>query len=112
LLSIVRSKWPYLVVRNPNLKSQPRVADFKEYHVLKADLKGEPCIGNEDAVATTLQNTRQFLKNYKECFAVLLWRAQHQGAGRRRFTAPRKRQLEIPLSDVRDLGQLLKETRR
>lgn len=113
LLSIVRPLWPYLIIRNPNLKSAPRGdADFKEYHTFKVDLRGEPCIGNEDAVATTLENSKHFLSNYRECLAVLLWRAKHQGAGRRKFTAPRNRQLDIPLSDVRDLGRLLKETRR
>lgn len=105
-----RNGWPYEVSRNRHTGGKSfRGAQLQEFHSAKGKPGKMPCIANEDGnYGQTKNDSKKFLKRYRKCDAVFLWRERHQGrskGGKR--VPPRDREFIYTVQDVVDLGGLL-----
>lgn len=108
LLAAIRLEWPYITVRSP-CKGTTNLAgaDLREVHTLKGKIR-TACIANEDGNhGQGLTESRAFLRHYKGCCARFLWRGKHQGNTGSKSPPRHKRKLEIPATDIKQLGRLL-----
>lgn len=98
--------WPYLISNSGRTRTVD--GDLDENHGTRARCKGGTLIVNEDGSKPSLKDSRNFLRQNRNCFARLLWRNEHQGRGRSgKWTPPITRNFVITDRDIRDLGNLL-----
>jgi len=108
LSDAITLEWPYLIARSP-CKGTKNVfpGQFKETHSRTARMR-TLCIANEDGNQNpTLDKTKKFFKQHKNCYARFIWRPKHQGNYGGKFVPREKRKLKIPATDVKQLGRLL-----
>lgn len=120
-LKIIRSVWPYEIVRNPLYGEYFSGADLLERHGLYVPI-ARPCVFNFDGhnvgngnghgryrPRVTRSEVRAILSRARRCDLAFLWEANSQGLyGGKNFTDPRARSFGISAGDVRHLNELMR----
>lgn len=109
LVSVIRANWPFELSRNRHTGGRSLLfADFEEKHSARGRPGRLACIANEDGNDHGKSQSKKFLKRYRACAAVFLWRGRHQGrVGKWRGKNPEDRDFRFPDRDVKTLADVL-----